>query len=207
MNPAGEPKQRAKAPHLTDSFYSRNRGERIRTTIDPVLQERATEIISNHQKELAANFIFNSAALIVRVETGEVIAYAGNSGGTDASEHGGDVDIIRSMRSTGSILKPILYAGMQQSGEILPNMLIPDIPTRFPGFAPKNFDRSFSGGVTAGNALSQSLNIPAVRMLQTYSPERFLELYKKPALHHLTNLQIITAFHLSLAEERHRYGN
>ena len=147
----GEPKQLpAKAPHLTDTFYSRNRGERIRTTIDPILQERATEIINTHQKELAANFIFNSAALIIRVETGEVIAYVGNSGGTDASEHGGDVDIIRSIRSTGSILKPILYAGMQQSGEILPNTLIPDIPTRFPGFAPKNFDRSFSGGVYGG---------------------------------------------------------
>ncbi len=105
----------------------------IRTTIDPVLQERATEIINTHQKDLAANFIFNSAALIIRVETGEVLAYVGNSGGTDASEHGGDVDIIRSLRSTGSILKPILYAGMQQSGEILPNTLIADIPTRFPG--------------------------------------------------------------------------
>ncbi len=176
----GEPKQLpAKAPHLTDFFYGKNRGERIRTTIDPLIQERAAEIVNLHQKELEGNFIFNSAALIVSVETGAVLAYVGNSAGSDASEHGGDVDIIRAGRSTGSILKPLLYAGMQQSGDILPNTLIADIPTRFPGFTPKNFDRSFSGGVTAGYALSQSLNIPAVRLLQIYRPERFLELLRK----------------------------
>jgi penicillin-binding protein 1C len=176
----GEPKPLpSKAPHLTDLFYIMNRGERIRTTIDPILQERTADIINSHQKELVSNFIFNSAALIVDVPTGEVLAYVGNSANEGSSEHGGDVDIIRSLRSTGSILKPILYAGMQESGEILPNTLVSDIPTRFPGFAPKNFDQSFSGAVPAGYALSQSLNIPAVGMLQKYTPEKFLELLNK----------------------------
>jgi len=175
----GEPKPLpSKAPHLTDLFYVRNRGERIRTTIDPVLQERAAEIINYHQKELAGNFIFNSAALIVDVPTGEVLAYIGNSTSPGLSSHGEDVDIIRSLRSTGSILKPILYAGMQQSGELLPNTLVADIPTRFPGFTPENFDQSFSGAVPASTALAQSLNIPAVGMLKKYTPERFLELLK-----------------------------
>jgi penicillin-binding protein 1C len=168
----------SKASHLTDLFYKRNRGERIRTTIDPVLQERAADIINSHQEELAGNFIFNSAALILNVATGDVLAYIGNSTEEDFQSHGGNVDIIRSLRSTGSILKPILYAGMQQSGELLPNTLVADIPTRFPGFAPKNFDQSFSGAVPAGSALSQSLNIPAVGMLQKYTPERFLGLMK-----------------------------
>jgi len=176
----GEPKPLpSQAPHLTDYFFIRNRGERIRTTIDPVIQERAAGIINSHQKDLAGNFIFNSAALIVKVNTGEVIAYIGNSTNPDVKDHGGDVDIIRASRSTGSILKPLLYAGMQQSGELLPNTFIADIPTRFPGFTPENFDRNFSGAVTAGTALSQSLNIPAVKMLQKFSPERFLGLLKK----------------------------
>ena len=49
----GEPKPLpSKAPHLTDYFFKNNRGEMIRTTIDPVLQERATEIINSHQKDL-----------------------------------------------------------------------------------------------------------------------------------------------------------
>jgi penicillin-binding protein 1C len=173
----GDPKPLpAKARHLTDLFFLKNNGERVRTTIDPDLQEKATEIINIHQKDLEGNFIFNSAALIVSVESGDVLAYVGNSTNEDASAHGGDVDIIRSSRSTGSILKPILYAAMQESGDILPNTLIADIPTRFPGFTPKNFDQSFSGAVTAGSALSQSLNIPAVKMLQKYDPARFLDL-------------------------------
>lgn len=169
----------SKAPHLTDYFFLASRGSRIRTTVDPAIQERVTEIINSHQKDLENNHIYNSACLVVEVETGNVIAYVGNSTLPEAANHGGEVDIIRSLRSTGSILKPILYAGIQQSGDILPNSLIADIPTRFPGFSPRNFDQSFSGAVEAGAALSQSLNIPAVRMLQMFNPERFLELLKR----------------------------
>lgn len=173
----GEPKPLPSlAPHLLDHFCATSRGENIRTTIDPVLQERANELLNRHQKDLEGNYIFNSACLIVDVETGNVLAYVGNSTLEDAPAHGGNVDIIRSLRSTGSILKPLLYAGMQKSGDILPNTLIPDIPTRFPGFAPKNFDQSFSGAVSASSALSQSLNIPAVKMLQKFYPEKFLDL-------------------------------
>ncbi|TAL64832.1 MAG: penicillin-binding protein 1C, partial [Bacteroidetes bacterium] len=151
----GEPKPLpSKAQHLTDHFFTTIRGSLIRTTIDPGLQERATEIINAHQKDLVGNYIFNSACLIVEVETGNVLVYVGNSSLEDSQLHGGDVDIIRSLRSTGSILKPILYAGMQQSGDILPNTLIADVPTRFPGFSPKNFDQSYSGAVSAASALS-----------------------------------------------------
>jgi len=169
----------AKAPHLTDYYYLNNRGISVRTTLNASLQERATEVINTHQKDLAANYIFNSACIIIQVETGNVLAYVGNSTIENSEMHGGNVDIIRSLRSTGSILKPFLYAGMQQSGDILPNSLIADVPTRFPGFSPKNFDKSYSGAVSAASALSQSLNIPAVKMLQKYNPERFLTLLHK----------------------------
>lgn len=169
----------SKAPHLTDHFFITNKGHTIKTTIDPRLQERATEILNTHQKDLEGNYIFNSACLIIEVETGNVLAYVGNSTTDESAAHSGEVDIIRAQRSTGSILKPVLYAGMQYSGDILPNTLIADVPTRFPGFSPKNFDQSFSGAVSAGTALSQSLNIPAVKMLQKYNPERFLDLLRR----------------------------
>jgi len=176
----GEPKPLPdKARHLTDYFFITENGKRIRTTIDISLQERAAEIIDAHQKVLSGNFINNSAAIIIKAQTGEVLAYVGNSYPVNGEEHGEDVDIIRRERSTGSILKPLLYAGMQQSGALLPDALVADIPTRFPGFSPKNFDLSFSGGVPASAALSQSLNIPAVKMLQDYTPEKFLELLKR----------------------------
>ena len=176
----------AKAPHLTDYFFVNKRGTNIRTTIDHELQERATEILNRHQKKLEENNIFNSACIIVEVKTGKVLAYVGNSTLPETKQHGGDVDIIRSPRSTGSILKPFLYAGMQQSGEILPNSLIPDVPTRFPGFTPENFDQGYSGAVNAASALSQSLNIPAVKMLQIYNSERFLSLLKKTGFNTFT---------------------
>ena len=169
----------SKAPHLTDYFFLKNKGAITRTTIEPVIQERASQIINDHQKILSENYIFNSACIIVEVGTGNVLAYVGNSTNESATPHGGSVDIIRSSRSTGSILKPFLYAAMQQSGDILPNTIIPDIPTRFPGFSPKNFDNTFNGAVPAGSALSQSLNVPAVKMLQKYNPEKFLSFIHK----------------------------
>jgi penicillin-binding protein 1C len=176
----GEPRPLPdKARHLTDYFFLNEHGKRIRTTIDNSLQERTVEITNAHQKTLSGNFINNSAAIILKAETGEVLAYVGNSNPANGEENGRDVDIIRSNRSTGSILKPVLYAGIQQSGELLPDALVADVPTRFPGFSPKNFDLGFSGAVPASVALSQSLNIPAVKMLQTYTPERFLDLLQK----------------------------
>lgn len=176
----GEPRSLPSlAPHLTAKFYIEKKGKRIRTTIDPVLQQKVSEIINSHQAILENNFIFNSACIVVGVEKGDVLAYVGNSTRPGVSEHGGDVDIIQSDRSTGSILKPLLYAAMQNSGDLLPNSLIPDIPTHFSGFSPKNFDQTWSGAVTASNALAQSLNIPAIRMLLKYTPEKFLDLLRK----------------------------
>ena len=221
----GEPKALpSKAPHLTDHFFMTNKGEMIKTTIDPALQERATDILNTHQKDLAGNYIFNSACLIVEVETGNVLAYVGNSTLEDSQTHSGDVDIIHSLRSTGSILKPILYAGIQQSGDILPNTLIADVPTRFPGFSPKNFDQSYSGAVSASSALSQSLNIPAVKMLQKYNPGKFLDLlhktgfttFNKPADYYglslilgggETSLWDLTGVYASLSRVLNRYLN
>jgi penicillin-binding protein 1C len=221
----GEPKPLpSKAPHLTDYFFRNNKGEMIRTTIDPEIQERATEIINRHQKDLSENFINNSACLIVKVETGEVLAYIGNSISADPVGNNGDVDIIRAPRSTGSIMKPFLYAGLQQSGDILPNTLIADIPTRFPGFSPKNFDLSYSGAVQASRALSQSLNIPAVKMLQKYTPEKFLDLlhktgfstFSKPSDYYglslilgggETSLWELTGVYASLSRILNRYNN
>ena len=89
------------------------------------------------------------------------------------------MDIIRSLRSTGSILKPLLYAGMQQSGDILPNSLVADVPTRFPGVLTKKLRPELQRSSNCRSALSQSLNIPAVKMLQKYNPEKFLDLLQK----------------------------
>src|SRR5690606_36252560 len=100
-----------------------------------------------------------------------VLSYVGNTA-TD-NEHEKDVDMVQANRSTGSILKPILYAAMMHEGELLPNMLIPDVPTQIAGYSPENFNESYSGAVEADMALAKSLNVPAVRLLQSYGLEKF----------------------------------
>ena len=73
--------------------------------------------------------------------------------------------MIRARRSTGSILKPFLFASMLDDGEILPQTLVPDIPTYYGNYNPQNYNRTFDGAVPAKMALARSLNIPAIRML------------------------------------------
>jgi penicillin-binding protein 1C len=181
------------APHLTSRLWIDEPGKRVRTTVDPTLQSEVAALVNSHQAVLEGNLIHNAAAIIVEVSTGNVLAYAGNSTVPDtAGRHGRDVDMIPSLRSTGSIMKPFLYAGLLTGGDILPSALIPDIPTRFPGFRPENSDFTYSGAVPAGDALARSLNIPAVRMLQIMNEERFLSLlhrmgfttFDKPASHY-----------------------
>jgi penicillin-binding protein 1C len=168
------------APHLTDHIWLEKPGIRRRTNIDPFLQREVTGLVDRHVVSLEGNGIFNAAAVVVEVATGNAVAWVGNSSLPDSTgRHGRDVDMITAPRSTGSIMKPFLYAGLLTSGGLLPDALVPDIPTRFQGFRPENADFTYSGAVPAGDALARSLNIPAVRMLQMYEEERFLILLQK----------------------------
>lgn len=154
-------------------------GQRIRSTIDLHLQQRTNDIIENHHKLLRANEIHNACALVMEVNTGNVLAYVGNTENDGKPEYEGDVDIINAPRSTGSILKPFLFASMIHDGDILPNTLIPDIPTHIAGYVPQNYNVTFDGAVPAKRALARSLNIPSVRMLQNYGVEKFHHHLKK----------------------------
>ena len=173
------------APHLLDYLIQKYPDQkRFQTTIDPDLQKNASRILSQHMVTHQANMIHNCAAMIVDVKTGQVLMYHGNTPGL-RQQHQGMVDIIHAPRSTGSILKPILYAAMLQEGAILPETLIDDIPIQFNGFAPKNYFETYDGLVPASNALSRSLNIPAVVMLQQYGYPRFMHLLQRLGLHHI----------------------
>lgn len=74
---------------------------------------------------------------------------------------------------------------MQHNGYILPKTLIPDVPSRFGGYAPSNFNRTFQGVVPADKALSMSLNIPFVRLLKEYNYNRFYRELKDLGIHSL----------------------
>ncbi len=162
------------APHLLQRIAQEGyNGERVTSTIDGHLQERVNEIVENHHKILKANEIHNACAIVLDVNSGNVLAYVGNTDNTGKPEYQSDVDVINAPRSTGSILKPFLFASMLNDGEMLATTLIPDIPTQIAGYAPQNYNQTFDGAVPAKRALARSLNIPAVRMLQNYGIEKF----------------------------------
>ncbi|HEV8084645.1 MAG TPA: penicillin-binding protein 1C [Chitinophagaceae bacterium] len=149
------------------------------TTIDINLQKNVSDILNEHHNVLRGNGIYNACALVLDVETGNALAYVGNINGNNDPEMESDVDVIKAPRSPGSALKPILYAAMFSDGMILPNSLIPDIPTQIGGYTPQNFDLGYDGAVPASMALSRSLNIPAVKLLQQYKYQRFYDLLKQ----------------------------
>jgi penicillin-binding protein 1C len=166
-----------RAPHLCDRLakvHSSSPQARIQTSLDPVLQDRVHEIVMRHARTLAGNGIFNAAALVVDIAQGRVAVYVGNTDpGDSISARGCRVDMITAPRSTGSVLKPLLFAAMLDKGELLPTTLVPDIPTSIGGYAPQNFNREFAGAVPAAAALARSLNIPAVRMLMIHGTGPF----------------------------------
>lgn len=174
------------ASHLLTTLIKTNgKGKRYYTTIDDNLQERASNIVQYHLPQLQADLVHNAAILVVEVKTGNVLAYVGNS--EDAqNRYGNMVDVIRAPRSTGSILKPFLYAAMLKDGLMLPNTLMADIPIQFDGFSPQNYSESFDGAVPASQALSRSLNVPIVLMLKDYGYPRFYHLLKKLQFTHLS---------------------
>lgn len=159
------------APHFTEWIRSQHSGKPFRSTLQADLQRRVVELVKMHHGQLKQNEIHNMAALVMDIETREVLAYVGNAPG--GKEHGEDVDIVRRERSTGSLLKPLLFASAMNEGELLPNTLIADIPTLINGYNPQNFDKQYRGAVPASLALARSLNVPAVRTMRSFGLEKF----------------------------------
>lgn len=163
------------AIHLLNRNLSEGKeGKRLRTTIDKGFQQSVNQLVNQQYRQLKQNEIHNLAVLVIDNKSNEVLSYVGNTNGRGL-KHGHKVDVITAKRSTGSLLKPFLYGLAWQDGLILPNSLLPDVPTQFGGYAPKNFNKEYAGAVMATKALTQSLNIPAVRLLKEYGLERFYD--------------------------------
>ena len=165
------------APHLLQRVAKNQEGTRLKTTVNIALQNRVNQIARYYYSQYKQNEINNLAILVIDIQNRNVISYVGNSPSDE--DHQKDVDIIGAPRSTGSILKPLLYAAMIDEGEILPNTLVPDIPTQISGYTPQNFNLTFDGAVPAHRALARSLNIPSVLMLQSYGVNKFYEELQK----------------------------
>ncbi len=169
------------AGHLLDRASKEGYAQtKVITTLDFNLQQRTLQIIADHHEQLKGNQIFNAAALVLEIKTGNVLAYVGNTQSGAANQE--NVDVVAARRSTGSILKPFLFAAMLDEGKMLPKTLLPDFPTTINGFSPKNFSLDYDGAVPADKALIRSLNIPAVYELRDYRYEKLHELLKQVGL-------------------------
>ncbi len=171
------------APHLAD-----NRNMKasvadgcIRTSIDIHLQRQVEAILERWNAKFSRKGINDIAAIVLDVKTMQVLAYCGNTG-FSSGRPGCQVDILQSPRSTGSILKPMLYCAMLYDGSILPRTLLKDIPVNINGFSPQNYDMQFYGAVHADEALARSLNVPAVHLLRSYGVPRFCSLLRNAGM-------------------------
>lgn len=133
-----------------------------RTFLDLDLQGE----IENLAKERGAGLPVGTdiAVAVIDIETGGLVAMLG---GLDFKDpFGGQVNAATAWRSPGSTLKPFVYATAASERRLDENTILSDTSTTFAGWNPGNFDRTFSGEVTAGDALRMSLNLPALQVSQ-----------------------------------------
>ncbi len=179
-----------KAPHFV--FYVRDLlyekygvetvekgGLRITTTLDLNLQETAQASMSAELDKLDGYNVGNGAALVVKPNTGEILAMIGSRDYFDTGRDG-QVNVTLASRQPGSSIKPIMYATAFQEKLLNPGTMLVDAPTCFPipnqkPYCPKNYDGSFRGAVSVRSSLGNSLNIPAVKGLKLIGLETFID--------------------------------
>ena len=166
------------APHLTRRLKDEYSKEKIiNSTIDSEIQKKVDKIVKNYSELIQNKGIKNAAAIVIDNYNGEVKAYIGSQDFYDF-EKNGQVDGIISFRSTGSVLKPFLYALSIDDGLIAPQSKLLDIPLYFSNFSPQNANKKYTGLVEAQEALKISLNIPFVNLLNEYGQDRFFYFLK-----------------------------
>jgi penicillin-binding protein 1C len=170
------------APHFSEQVKALLPGEpRIRTTIDRRLQTIAEEQVIHRIRELRDQGIGNAAVVVIENGTHAVRALVG-SAGFQESYFKGQVNGALARRSPGSTLKPFLYALALDQGRVLPDSYLLDIPTDFSGYVAENYDDQYRGRVTVREALIQSLNACAVRLLSEVGLKDYHRLLKDGGL-------------------------
>jgi penicillin-binding protein 1C len=160
-------------PHHSYHFINRfKKHDRIESSIDLGLQRQFNTLTANYNKQMKQKNIHNLSAVLIDITTGEVQAYVGNIYQNNDA-HAGKVDIMTNVRSSGSILKPLLYNAAIDNGTISPKQLLPDFPISFSGYQPANYNPEYDGMVHADEALYRSLNVPTAWLLKEYGNAKF----------------------------------
>jgi membrane peptidoglycan carboxypeptidase len=157
-------------------------GFTVYTTLDPAMQETATDIVQRHVEGLADRNVTNGALVAIKPGTGEILAMVGSADFYDEAIDG-QVNNALALNQPGSSIKPLTYTAAFEKGWT-PATLIWDVPSEFPPsgnpldpnppYEPTNYDDRFHGPVTARSALANSYNVPAVKTLN------FVGIYDDP---------------------------
>jgi penicillin-binding protein 1C len=185
--------QNIKAPHfvmyvkdLLVQRYGLNLVEQggleVTTSLDLNLQEKVQDIVTNEINQLSIYNITNGAVLVTRPQTGEILAMVGSRDYFD-TEHDGQVNLTTSLRQPGSAIKPVNYAAALQNG-FTAATIIDDSPVTYsipgsPPYSPVNYDSRFHGRVTVRQALANSYNVPAVKVLASYGVDKMIDMGEK----------------------------
>jgi penicillin-binding protein 1C len=164
--------------------------ERVRTTIDRPLQAFVEAQLRDVVSRIAANDVHQGAAIVVDNATGDVLAYAGSVDYFDDAARGRN-DGVQALRQPGSTLKPFLYELALERRAVRPATILADVPVTYalPGahlYAPTDYSDRFEGPVRVRAALANSLNVPAVRVLERVGVPAFLDRLHALGFAHLT---------------------
>ena len=174
-------------------------GLKVITTLDWKLQELAEKVVAEGATRNEELYGGRNAALLAQdAETGQILAMVGSRDYFDIQNDGNFNVATQGLRQPGSAFKPFVYYAALQKG-YTPDTVIFDVPTEFDTtgnparrYRPENFDEKFRGPVTFRQALSQSLNLPAVKVLYLAGLDNALNVAKD--------------FGISTLTERGRYG-
>jgi len=181
------------APHFLFWLASQlppQHSSQIRTTIDRSLQQFVETQVQQVVRNLADHNVHQGAAIAIDNHTGEILAYVGSPDYFDQTQLGRN-DGVQALRQPGSTLKPFLYQLGLEQRLLRPNSILADVPTRYaiPGaklYSPADYNQTFLGPVRVRLALANSLNIPAVRVLEKVGVEVFLDRLRQLGFEYLT---------------------
>lgn len=162
--------------HYMCKLKKEHEGERVMTDIDFDLQYRICDIVRKHHDQNEANLFENYGVYVLDHVDNKIVAYVGNE---MTARQAAMVDMVSAQHSTGSILKPFLYAASIDAGVLFPKMILPDVPVNIGGYTPRNFSGSFCGALPADEALARSLNAPFIHLLRKYGYQRFHHLLRE----------------------------
>lgn len=152
-------------------------GYQVTTTLNIKMQKQIEANVDNHIAFIQANGGSNASAIAIDPRTGEVRALVGSA--DYSNQDWGKVNMTTAERQPGSSFKPIYYAGALAQGTITPATVYKDEAVNISGWTPQNADRRFRGDVTVRSAISQSLNIPSIKVMQDYGVENSINIARQ----------------------------